>query len=71
MSKNSMYECRRKCLCARCKHVNENCATCHVQFEKNFSLDVVKQCTSGGVKKCDYFIEIETLGGNDGNNKDL
>lgn len=59
MSKNFMYECRKKCLCARCKHVNGNCATCNVQFEKKFSLDICKQCGNGGVKKCEYFIEIE------------
>lgn len=66
MSKNLMYECRSKCLCARCEHVNGNCATCKIQFEKVFAKDIVKQCCSHkGVKKCKYFIEIENLGGND------
>ena len=56
---NVMYECRRKCLCANCEHVDGNCATCAIQFKKRFSKDIVKQCVSGGVKKCNYFVSIE------------
>ena len=54
-----MYECKNKCLCAKCIHVKGNCATCKIQWEKKFSKKVIKQCVSGGVKECKYFKEIK------------
>lgn len=56
---NLMYECRNKCLCARCINVNGNCATCDVQFKNKISKDIVKQCVSGGVKECKHFKELK------------
>jgi len=55
MINNLMYSCRHKCLCANCTHVNGNCATCNIQYEKKLDKNIVKQCVSGGVKECKYF----------------
>lgn len=50
---NKMYSCINKCLCSRCKNVKGNCATCKESVKKT------KECVTGGIKKCAYFVPIE------------
>ena len=47
----AMYDCRSRCLCARCKRIFVNCAECKKSVEKT------KECLNTGIKQCKDFIE--------------
>lgn len=47
----AMYDCRNKCLCARCKRIFKNCVECSSSVAKT------KECLTTGIQKCKEFIE--------------
>lgn len=47
-----MYDCKNRCLCARCKNIVRNCAECKI------SVDRTKECLiKNGIKQCEKFVE--------------